>query len=271
MEERVLITAESVRRIARQQGLPAGIVEKDYVTSWFLKEWYENPALREGMIFKGGTALKKVYFPETWSLSHDLDFTRLGDLGSEEIKQGLEQVFRTLSRNSGITLSFQSFHSSEEAIIVSLQFMGPLVHRNRIRTDITLREKLLFAPEWREVKTVYPDLPEMRVKVYSLKEILTEKLRSIMQRGKSRDYYDVWRLLKENEFDMREINGLLVKKCRINDIPYKPELVLDEKRLGKAKRYWEKALGELTKKLPDFDTVISELKRGLVLTRKQEK
>jgi predicted nucleotidyltransferase component of viral defense system len=73
MEERLLINAQALRRISRSQGLPTGMVEKDYVISWFLKEVYENALLKEALIFKGGTALRKVYFPETWRLSHDLD------------------------------------------------------------------------------------------------------------------------------------------------------------------------------------------------------
>jgi len=263
MEERLLITAEALRRISRQQGLPAGFVEKDYAISWFLKDTYENVLLKETLLFKGGTALKKVYFPETWRLSHDLDFTILGDLDTDEIREGLEQVLKTTSQNSGIAFSLDSFHVTEGSIIANLQFRGPLVHRNRIRIDITLNEKLIFDPEWKVITTDYPDLPEFRVKVYSLKEILIEKLRSIMQRGKSRDYYDVWRLLKENRFDMKEVRELLIEKCKINEISYDSELIFDEERLEDARRHWQKALGELTKELPKFDDVVSELKMKL--------
>ncbi len=47
-----------------------------------------------------------------------------------------------------------------------------------------------------EVESNYPDIRRYRAVVYSLEEILAEKIRSILQRGKSRDYYDVWMLLK---------------------------------------------------------------------------
>ena len=240
-------------------------MEKDYVISWFLKENYVNDLLREAIAFKGGTALRKVYFPETWRLSYDLDFTVLGDLSPEEIADGFKQVFGAAKRNSGIVFSLKSFHATGGSVIASLQFKGPLVQENRIRTDITCGEKLIFDPEWRVVKTVYPDLPEFRVKVYSLEEILIEKLRSIIQRGKSRDYYDVWRLLKENKFDMHPIRELLITKCKINDVQYKPQLIFDDTQLTEAKRYWQKALGELARNLPDFEEAISELKKKLIL------
>jgi predicted nucleotidyltransferase component of viral defense system len=182
----------------------------------------------------------------------------------EEVGDGLEEVFRALDRNCGIVLVLRSFHVTKGSIIGSIQFTGPLVQKNRIRADITLNEKLIFDPEWRVVNTVYPDLPEFRVKVYSLKEILIEKLRSIIQRGKSRDYYDVWRILKENEFNMKEVRDLLIKKCQINEIAYKPELIFDDERLREAERYWQPALGELTKELPVFGEVVSKLKEKLI-------
>lgn len=256
-----MITDKAVRRIARREELPAGIVEKDYVISWLLKELYENSVIKEALAFKGGTALKKVYFPEIWRLSHDVDFTLQADLEAEKIRDGLKQVFISLKRNSGISFSIDSFHVSQDSIIASLQFIGPLIHKNRLRTDITLTEKLLFKPECRVVRTMYPDLPEFKVKVYPLKEILIEKLRSMIQRGKSRDYYDVWRLLKVKKYEMKKISKLLMEKCRINQIEYKPELIFDDERLREAKRHWEKALAELTKELPDFNRVVSDLKK----------
>lgn len=136
--------------------------------------------------------------------------------------------------------------------------------KNRLRIDITLDEKLVLEPAWRVINTDYPDLSEFNVKVYPLKEILIEKTRSIIQRGKSRDYYDIWRLLREHEFDMNETRELLIAKCRINVIAYEPELIFDADRLREAEGYWKSAMGELTKELPEFKEVVSELQIRLL-------
>jgi len=259
-----LITAEALRRIARRQELPVGIVEKDYAISWLLKEAYENIALKEDLLFKGGTALRKVYFPEAWRLSHDLDFTLLGELKVKETKDELEQVFRTASTNSGIAFSLKTFHTTKGSVIANIQFTGPLVRKNQLRMDITLDEKLVLEPEWRIITTIYPDLLTFEVKAYDLKEILVEKIRTIIQRGKSRDYYDVWRLLREKEFDVDEIRELLIRKCQINRIEYKPEVIFDDDVLTEVATYWQKALADLTKELPEFNEVILELKEKLM-------
>lgn len=99
--------------------------------------------------------------------------------------------------------------------------------------------------------------------VYSLSEILVEKIRSIMQRGYSRDYYDVWRLLKEDKFKDPEIKKLLKRKCTLNRIKCEPSLLFDEKRLSEAQSFWEKGLLHLTRKLPEFEIIISEMKERL--------
>jgi len=122
---------------------------------------------------------------------------------------------------------------------------------------------MVLEPERRIIRANYSDLPEFEVLVYSLSEILVEKIRSIMQRGYSRDYYDVWRLLKEDKIKGSEIKKLLKRKCALNRIKYETGLLFDEKRLSEAQSFWEKGLLHLTRKLPKFEIIISEMKERL--------
>ncbi len=71
-----------------------------------------------------------------------------------------------------------------------------------------------------------------------------------MQRGYSRDYYDVWRLFRENRFSDSEVRRVLKRKCELNGIRYEPSLLFDEERLSEARAFWEKGLLYLTKELP---------------------
>lgn len=261
---------DELRRLAKKTGFDVATLEKDYAITWLLSGIYSNDSkLRDVLIFKGGTAIRKVYFPE-WRLSEDLDFTILqkAKVMPKNIRQGFEQVFQLLKERSGITYSFSAFTPSTYAVLADVQFLGPLRFRNRIAHDISLREKLVEEPEWKEVKPGYEDIPRFEVLVYSLNEILVEKLRSIIQRGKARDYYDVWRLIREDSFNQNEIRKLLVKKCEITKIEYKPELIFDGDRLIEANKFWTIALTRLTKDLPDFDIVVKDLKSQLGFLQK---
>ena len=182
---------------------------------------------------------------------------------SEEIKGAMQRVIEELRVESGINFSIESFHPTAGSIIANVQFVGPLNFMNRIKHDISLKEKMVLKPERCLVRTNYSDLSEFEILVYSLKEILAEKIRSIMQRGYSRDYYDVWRLLKETQFKDAEIKSLVKRKCELIDIEYEPSLLFDEKRLSEARAFWEKGLLYLTKELPTFEITIAEVKERL--------
>ncbi|MFQ6092333.1 MAG: nucleotidyl transferase AbiEii/AbiGii toxin family protein [bacterium] len=67
---------------SRDRNLPLAMVEKDYVLGWLLFGFSDVPAL----VFKGGTALSKIYFPRTWRLSEDLDFACLEHLSGRKAR-----------------------------------------------------------------------------------------------------------------------------------------------------------------------------------------
>jgi hypothetical protein len=43
-------------------GIPWEVLERDYLLSWVLAGVGQTPTLRDKLVFKGGTALRKCYF-----------------------------------------------------------------------------------------------------------------------------------------------------------------------------------------------------------------
>ena len=68
-----MIDRREILDVARDLGLQAQVVEKDYVLGWLLAGIYNQERLRPTWVFKGGTCLKKCYF-ETYRFSEDLGF-----------------------------------------------------------------------------------------------------------------------------------------------------------------------------------------------------
>jgi len=56
--------------------VPANTIDKDYVLGHFLNSFYSFEKHRKIFVFKGGTCLRKCYFPD-FRFSEDLDFTLL--------------------------------------------------------------------------------------------------------------------------------------------------------------------------------------------------
>ncbi|HDQ06948.1 MAG TPA: hypothetical protein ENN36_09570 [Candidatus Bathyarchaeota archaeon] len=62
-----MISAEEIRRIAREEKLSAGVVEKDYALSWLLNSFYGvEGGLGSFFVLKGGAAIRKAGEQELW-------------------------------------------------------------------------------------------------------------------------------------------------------------------------------------------------------------
>lgn len=46
---------------ARQRGVNAALIEKDFWVCWVLKQLFADPELGTRLVFKGGTSLSKVF------------------------------------------------------------------------------------------------------------------------------------------------------------------------------------------------------------------
>src|SRR3989344_4387527 len=75
-----MITKEILMKVAKKKGLlNKEYIEKDYFQDLLLFNIYKQTNL---LIFKGGTALYKLY--DLQRFSEDLDFTLIGDLDIEK-------------------------------------------------------------------------------------------------------------------------------------------------------------------------------------------
>ena len=91
-----MISKADLQRLANREKIALGVLEKDYVLTEVLKALSQVPALSELLVFKGGTALRKVYFPD-WRYSEDLDFTVKSDMNKEELRQELDKWYQQVA------------------------------------------------------------------------------------------------------------------------------------------------------------------------------
>ncbi len=59
-----MIRREELQRMAARAGVRVELQERDYALGWFLLGLAQTPALVRALVFKGGTALRKTYFPD---------------------------------------------------------------------------------------------------------------------------------------------------------------------------------------------------------------
>lgn len=256
-----MIKPGEIQQIAGRFGLRDTQIEKDYVIGWVLKGISNNSYLKEKLIFKGGTALRKIYFAD-YRLSEDLDFTHRGDdYDSEELKKNFEVMIGWIKSESRISLNIQN--EDETFNNFYLGYTGPLGGKGAnksIKIDIADDEILCNEPVEIQVKTGYSDLQEeFKVLSYTIREIIAEKLRSLMQRTMPRDLYDVWYLLEMENYNIEDYVFDFRKKAELkNLIPDELTGTVQNKK-EIFKRQWLNHLVNQLNEIPDFENMWREL------------
>lgn len=269
-----MISRDELTKIALKKGFKdLKIIEKDYALTWALKAIYSNEKLSKFLVFKGGTCLSKVY-SETYRLSEDLDFSgyREGKLDFEELEAELDRAFEDANKDGAPSLSIKKddTHSNEGYIAFRVRYVGPLAHPANIKIELKVNEFVLMdSVSLPVLEAAYPDIKPFKIRCYHFFELFTEKVRATIQRGKSRDYYDVWQMLTNKTLRKNLPDGVagirkdLHTKCVRNGIEYAPEMIFDKENLQEAKMHWKDSLGYLVKDLPDFEKVVSALREEL--------
>lgn len=220
-----MIRDAEIRRLAGAAGVEPRIVELDYALGWALGGIARNEYLSGRLAFKGGTCLRKCYFPD-YRFSEDLDFTAIEWFSWEDLKEAVTQAFSTASEVSGIDFFAQDprvriieEEYGRETVRLIHYWRGPHSTSGSppgIRLDITRAEVLAFAPANRSVFHPFSDseaLAGLELKCYALEEVMVEKVRAVMgQRifAVSRDLYDIFSLLRQ--VDEEKVSEGLPKK-----------------------------------------------------------
>jgi predicted nucleotidyltransferase component of viral defense system len=267
-----VITRDELQRQAAQASIRVELQERDYVLGWFLLGLAQAPDLLQFVIFKGGTALRKAYFPGH-RFSEDLDFTVLQPVEERDLQTMVEAVCRHVERASGVRMSIALWKQTrdiadEEAYRVRLAYVGPLgqigTEPSRITLDLTHYEQLVLSAEQRPILHPYSDAPaEPRyVPTYALEEMLAEKLRALLRRCYPWDLYDVWFLLKQHGELLNRplLLQTLDKKCRHKGYTFSSaqDFLLLAEREGMSVA-WDRSLQHLISEHPSYQAVMADL------------
>ena len=145
--------------------------------------------------------------------------------------------------------------------------------------ETAVDEKVLKPVQKRSIIHEYGEPLEAQVQVYALEEIIVEKLRAILQhveelhergwsRSRARDYYDLWRVLSayHSQLDLSNFSSFLRIKCTLRNVAFNgPNDFFENAMLAYIEKTWEQWLGPLVPDLPDFATVIGELRPMIIL------
>ena len=248
------------------QRIREDVLERDYCLAWFLNGLSQSD-LRPVLAFKGGTALKRCYFPG-YRFSEDLDFTLREPLAFEQLRARLEAIYAIVHEQSGVMFAFDRQDPARaNTHTFYLRYTGPLPRGNDVKVNVTINEVFSFPLEDRAVLRGYPefaDLPENRtVATYSLNEIAAEKTLALTDpaRNEPRDLYDLWYMTGQQEVHLGQIIPAICEKLRFRQKPcegLQTALAQKETRLH---ALWNHRLAHQMSTLPPFEQVLREMRR----------
>ena len=187
-----MITAEEIIRLAKVNRLKPYQQEKHYLQTATLAGVYA--ALADELVFKGGTAL--FFFYGLDRFSEDLDFTRFKQYDQAKLKTTISDVLTVIhiihKMKTEKSLAGKTFKVKAQGPL----YKGPL-SESIISLEISERNDVVLPPDIKEIVPIYDDLRPFTVPVMKKEEILAEKVRAMMIRGRARDLYDISFLLKK--------------------------------------------------------------------------
>jgi uncharacterized protein len=134
----------------------------------------------------------------------------------------------------------------------------------QVKVHLTFDEPVFDEPIVCSVKPAYSDLSAFGIAAYSKREIVAEKLRSLLQQQKKwprpRDLYDLWYILCKSaeHFSRKELGSLFDAKCRIRGVQPDFDGLTSEALRELNEKVWLNRLGPMLKDVPDFERLWEE-------------
>ena len=154
--------------------------------------------LSQQLVFRGGTALHKLFFGSPHRYSEDIDLVQIesGPIGPifDGLRETLEPLLGKPRRKQGpgvVTLTYRM--ESEIPPVIPLKLKVEINSREHFAVLGVRRQPFSIESPW---TTAHCDVATFR-----LEELLGTKLRALYQRKKGRDLFDLWLGLTEGHAD----------------------------------------------------------------------
>lgn len=235
-----MLTKAQIQRLAQRHGIGMQAQERDYLQHLILWLLYSRS---QELVFKGGTALRLLCRGNRYS--EDLDFNGPDDVAELE---SLWQAVVAGLEDFGVVAETRNAWTSDVGYSFDVSFQGPLYDgrartKGKVRVDVNRRlEQVEIQREL--VTSEYDDVRPFVVTALTPEHLMAEKIRALLVRGKPRDLYDIWLLLRQG---VRPDEALIERKLALYEMTWSPDAL--QKALDRVRAGWERDLRPL---LPQF-------------------
>lgn len=183
-------------------------IEQDLIISRALINLYEQPKIRDNLVFRGGTALNKIYVQPAARYSENIDLVQIV---TEPIGRTLDEVRSALSwlgepirklteRSAKLYYRYTSLDNSKRKLKIEINTTEHYHFYNLVDFDFSIKNSWFSG--------------NAKIRTYEINELIGTKMRALYQRRKGRDLFDLWLVLKNNLIDAQKVIEIYSSHCK---------------------------------------------------------
>ncbi len=183
-------------------------IEQDLILSRVLVDLYNDTHIKDALVFRGGTALNKLFLKPPARYSEDIDFVQKNpapigktiDAIRALLKPWLgDPKWKITQRGAKLIYKYESINKMPGKIKIE-------INTTEHFQVLPLRtEKFEVESEWFSGTT--------DVVTYEIDELIATKLRALYQRRKGRDLFDLWYVVSQNLINLNQVMDIFSKYC----------------------------------------------------------
>ncbi len=187
------------------------MIEHDLIISKALVCLYNDPKIKDSLVFRGGTALNKLFIQPPARYSEDLDFVQRK---SEPIGETMSAIRKVLDP----WLGEPKRKITERGVKIIYKYISTNELPSKLKIEINTTEHFQVLDLHQIPFSVHSEWfsGTCVIETYQLEELMATKLRALYQRRKGRDLFDVWWVSINNLIDFSKMINIFHKYC-IND------------------------------------------------------
>ncbi|MBI5225602.1 nucleotidyl transferase AbiEii/AbiGii toxin family protein [Candidatus Micrarchaeota archaeon] len=184
------INLEVSKTIAVQYGLPLQYVIKEFYVFDVLSQIAMSSSQDRNFIFKGGTALNKVFLGIQQRFSEDLDF----DLNTESITEVREKCKQIAGKIEGYEIL--EFRKVGSTIQFYCNYENSIIGKDHVRVDVAAKKIITEKPPIiKPAQSTYTQRFVTGLYVYALEDLVARKMHALKTRTEGKDIYDAYNAL----------------------------------------------------------------------------
>lgn len=182
--------------------------EQDLVISRALVDLYNEPYIKDALVFRGGTALNKLFLKPPARYSEDIDFVQKRP---EPIGKTIDSI-RTLLKP---WLGDPQWKITQRSAKLIYKYESINKTPTKLKIEINTTEHFQVLPLRVEKFEMHSEWFHgfADIITYEIDELMATKLRALYQRRKGRDLFDVWYVAKQKLIDLNRVLDIYSKYC----------------------------------------------------------